>query len=256
MAKKNTTEISKLMKIPYFDEQAAQDYLDIKNGGHLDWSTDENKEKIAKIVAEMEAEFGGSIKFLSALKAAFSIKGDAEKITEISNIIESKLKSTILTDYILKSNSDKNIKKFYKITIYPHPNSYTMYKLFSPYLTIIPKERLPIDMEKLNQAILGERGYFEMVAEEKNESLKHIFRFNINAFRNGYNIADLPKMQLVYYGVHVGDLEIDKLGIDKEFVSSNDEFVVSAEQILGEQKKESNTKCKVFDIVMAGVFCE
>ena len=32
------------------DEEAAQDYLDIKNGGRFDWSSDENKEKISKII--------------------------------------------------------------------------------------------------------------------------------------------------------------------------------------------------------------
>ena len=32
------------VKIPCFDEEAAQDYLDMCNGGRLDWFADENKE--------------------------------------------------------------------------------------------------------------------------------------------------------------------------------------------------------------------
>ena len=63
-----------------------------------------------------------------------------------------------------------------------------MYKMFSSYLTIVPKEQMPIDMEKLNQAILGERGYYEMIVDDENK--KSILRFNINAFRNNYNLAD------------------------------------------------------------------
>ena len=50
MKNKNTEKIE-FLKIVYFDEAAAQDYVDVTNGGRLDWSTQENKEKIAKIVA-------------------------------------------------------------------------------------------------------------------------------------------------------------------------------------------------------------
>lgn len=46
--KKDTAK--KIIKIVYFDEEAAQDYLDIDNGSHFDWSTDENKEKITKMI--------------------------------------------------------------------------------------------------------------------------------------------------------------------------------------------------------------
>ena len=39
------------LKIAYFDEAAAQDYLDITNGGRLDWSKEENKKRVAEILA-------------------------------------------------------------------------------------------------------------------------------------------------------------------------------------------------------------
>lgn len=54
--KNKNTEKTEFLKIVYFDEAAAQDYVDVTNGGRLDWSTQENKEKIAKIVAEIEAQ--------------------------------------------------------------------------------------------------------------------------------------------------------------------------------------------------------
>ena len=54
--KNNNIEKTEFLKIVYFDEAAAQDYVDVTNGGRLDWSTQENKEKIAKIVAEIEAQ--------------------------------------------------------------------------------------------------------------------------------------------------------------------------------------------------------
>ena len=44
--KNKNTEKTEFLKIVYFDEAAAQDYVDVTNGGRLDWSTQENKEKI------------------------------------------------------------------------------------------------------------------------------------------------------------------------------------------------------------------
>lgn len=57
------------LKIVYFDEAAAQDYLDITNGGRLDWSKEENRKRVAQILAEIEAQAKGgfNIMCISAL---------------------------------------------------------------------------------------------------------------------------------------------------------------------------------------------
>ena len=39
--KNNNIEKTEFLKIVYFDEAAAQDYVDVTNGGRLDWSTQE-----------------------------------------------------------------------------------------------------------------------------------------------------------------------------------------------------------------------
>lgn len=36
----------KMMKVVYFDETAATDYITIQNGGQIDWTTTENKERL------------------------------------------------------------------------------------------------------------------------------------------------------------------------------------------------------------------
>ena len=54
--KKDKDSKVEFLKVVYFDEDAAQDYIDITNGGRLDWTTEENKEKIAKIIAEIDAK--------------------------------------------------------------------------------------------------------------------------------------------------------------------------------------------------------
>ena len=64
---------------------------------------------------------------------------------------------------INSSEEDTKIKKFAKSQVYAKENSISMYKAISSYLNIIPPEQMPIDTQKLNEAVLGERGYYEML---------------------------------------------------------------------------------------------
>ena len=71
MAKQKNKE-NTFLKVVYFDESTAQDYIDIVNGGRLDWSKAENKEKIAKILAEIEAEAQVGFNVIAFLKTMMS----------------------------------------------------------------------------------------------------------------------------------------------------------------------------------------
>jgi penicillin-binding protein-related factor A (putative recombinase) len=55
MSRKESSKQRKIIKIVYFDEMSATDYITIQNGGQIDWSTTENKEKLAKLLAEIDA---------------------------------------------------------------------------------------------------------------------------------------------------------------------------------------------------------
>ena len=249
MGKKKDKPSSHMIKTIYFDEEAAQDYLDIKNGGRFDWSSDENKEKISKIICEIDAKASGGFNIISLIKASLEGKAEFERDATLSRIVDSTLKNTLLSDYIQEAESDLAIRKFAGITIYPPENSFTMYKLISSYLTVVPKDQMPIDMEKLNEAVLGERGYYEMFVRE-DESI--ILRFNSKAFRNNYNLTDLTKMNLIYYGVRVGTYDRNRLGIDKEFHVGSTERI-DAGEVFGEREKVNTNLSDVYDIVLAGV---
>ena len=168
MKNKNTEKIE-FLKIVYFDEAAAQDYVDVTNGGRLDWSTQENKEKIAKIVAEIEAQAKSGFNILNYIKATFQGKVDASASAELTSAFDKTIKNTLLTDYIQAASKDEHVKKFENSGVYAPENSVTLYKMLSSYLTIVPKEEMPIDMEKLNEAILGERGYYDMLLKTEIE---------------------------------------------------------------------------------------
>ena len=191
------------LKIVYFDEAAAQDYLDITNGGRLDWSKEENKQRAAQILTEIEAQAKGSFNIISFLKGSVSGNLDAKASGEIAKLFDKTIKNTLLTDYIAKAYNDDKIKKFDDSGVYAPVNSVTLYKMYSSYLSIVPKDQLPFDIEKLNDAVLGERGYYAMLLK-KEDTPSSVLRFNINAFKNSYSLADLSKMDLTYYGVKVG----------------------------------------------------
>ncbi len=239
------------------DEAAAQDYVDVTNGGRLDWSTQENKEKIAKIVAEIEAQAKSGFNILNYIKATFQGKVDASASAELTSAFDKTIKNTLLTDYIQAASKDEHVKKFENSGVYAPENSVTLYKMLSSYLTIVPKEEIPIDMEKLNEAILGERGYYDMLLKTEKER-KSILRFNLQAFKNNYNLVDLSKMKLTYFGIKVGTCGENHLSIDKEFDFQPAEDKTTAEEIVEGEKSvaEEEKELDVYDIVLAGVVRE
>ena len=175
--KKDKDSKVEFLKVVYFDEDAAQDYIDITNGGRLDWTTEENKEKIAKIIAEIDAKAQGGFNLFNVIKAALSgeIKADAQG--SLSNIVGSTLKNTLLTDYISAASGDSDVKKFGVGGVYAPANSIALYRMYSSYLNIVPKDQLPIDMEKLNDAILDLREYLNKdMLTSKIESYKNVLK--------------------------------------------------------------------------------
>ena len=126
----------KMIKTVYFDEQSARDYIDVINGGRFDWSTAEDKERIAKIIAEIDAEIGHGFNLFSWIKASAAGKISGEYDREAKRAIETKLTNTLLTDYITIACKDKNISRFTDV-VYAPQNSISLYRMYSPYTVII-----------------------------------------------------------------------------------------------------------------------
>ena len=104
--------------------------------------------------------------------------------------------------------------------------------------------------EKLNKALESARGYYEMLLSSESTP-KTVLRLNLKAFRNNYNLSDLTKMKLLYYAVKVGECDIDKLDISKEFDLSKN--IPTAEDVVGDCKVSTTNKLDVYDVVLAGV---
>lgn len=246
-------EKRKIIKVVYFDETAASDYITIQNGGHIDWTTSENKEKLAKIIAQIDSQAKGSFNLFSVIKASLSGQASVNMNASANKLITSTVTNTLLTDYISLASEDKNIRQFHDDGVYAPQNSVSMYKMYSSYLNIVPKDQIPIDLEGLNNAILGERGYYQMLLNKEDESTC-VLRFNINAFKNDYSLADLSKMNLSYYGVKVGKCTKEQLSMEKEFEIEKPNQTPDVKEIVTGTKNESSTTfLDVYDIVLAGV---
>lgn len=246
----------KMMKIVYFDEISASDYITIQNGGQIDWSTKENKEKLAKLMVEIDAQAKGGLNIISLIKASLSGHASTGYDSSTTNLIESTLTNTLLTDYIMMASDDDSIRKFHNDGVYAPENSISMYKMYSSYLNIVPKEEIPINVEELNKALLGERGYYQMLLNSEDKPTS-VLRFNIKAFKNNYSLADLSKMKLTYYGVKVGECTEEQLKMEKEFeVGTRKQQPNAMEIVTGEENVVTNKQLDVYDIVLAGVMSD
>ncbi|WCQ69588.1 DUF6414 family protein [Streptococcus pasteurianus] len=250
---KKNEKSSKMMKVVYFDETAATDYITIQNGGQIDWSTTENKERLAKIIAEIDVQAKGGFNLFSFIKSSLSGNANVNLDTNTSKLIKSTVTNTLLTDYISMASKDKNIRQFHNDGVYAPKNSISMYRMYSSYLNIVPKEQIPIDLEGLNNALLGERGYYQMLLNSEKEP-SCVLRFNINAFKNDYSLADLPKMNLSYFGVKVGQCTKEQLSLEKEFEINTSTNTPDVKKIVtGDTSKSFIQYLDVYDIVLAGV---
>ena len=124
--------------------------------------------------------------------------------------------------------------------------------MFTPYLKItksdFTSEGFTFDLARMDEAFESGKGYYELISEK--DSNKYIFRFNIEAFRNNYGIADLTKMNLSYYGIKVGSADVNLLDINKEF-NFEQGNINSAFDI--EETQAKPNELDVYDILLAGI---
>lgn len=243
-----------MIKVVYFDDQSATDYLYIYDGGAKVQTSDNVKEKSKEIANKTSAGLFAKLSWLPFLGGEGSTEIDASLGYRGNSLIRTTLSNTVLTDFLEKIKEDsKRILKFSDYTVNAYKNSIAYFKMFTPYLTMTKSDivsgGITFDAAKIDDAFKSGKGYYEMVATNKTETC--IFRFNIEAFRNNYGIADLTKMNLVYYGVKVGKVDISLLDISNEFNGEKATTVSSAFDI--EENTDDKNIVDVYDIMLAGI---
>lgn len=136
---KNTEEDSvlkkSLIKIVYFDEESASDFLDISAGGKEVFT----REKIRERSTNKHAKFGVGVvpKYNSGVSGDMNVGFDSSSLGK--TIINKKISNTILTDYLKEASVDSRIKKLKDFDVTAPEGSMAYIKMIAPYMTMINK---------------------------------------------------------------------------------------------------------------------
>lgn len=246
----------KILKVIYFDEEAAIDYITISDGGKAISEIINTEQETDTSKLESETSTGFKIPFFTwfNLQAKIGIDSNINNIND--GVVKSTLTNTILTDYIKKADTDEKIKKISNYQITPIKDSVSYYKMYTPYMLLIKKKlndkiSAEVDITKIDEVLKETKGYYEFLATNGKEQV--IIRFNISSFKNNYKINNILGMNLLLYGVNVGSAEKDDFSIEKEF-EQNESKEITADEILEvTSKAPEHKKLKIYDIVLAGV---
>lgn len=250
-----------MIKIVYFDEKSAVDYIDIYNDGRK--SEDQLKQKGTS--GRLSGEVGISIQDgmlfkmlgpLLKLSAKSRAEGQLNRVTE--DLVRTTISNTVLSDYINLANSDDEIIKFDGYRVYPEKESISHIKMYTPYLKILNTDNIDnindiknIDIAELDSVLENAKGYYELIAEKDNQ--KAILRFNIKAFKNNYFLSDLIRMDLQYFAVRTGTMNLNDLVAINEFNYETNEAISFAELEEAEKADHDSNDVDVYDVVLAGV---
>lgn len=266
------------LKVIYFDEAFVADFMQIMAGGELKKTTEFITEVNSDIEGDVGADAGigteknGLSKIFSFLSGA-TINADAGVNANLSRksdrIAKNILENTLLADFIALLDADKRrtknkrcsgIKIFPNISVRPEVNSFSYMMLIAPFLSMIDGElpiktddgnAIKIDITKIGEAIEKGRGYYEFVSTIEGKDV--ILRFNRGAFRNSYTMSDLPKMQLTYYAIRVGQINKTDLQVQKEFEFGTTKTSKRVDYASIIENSNTSIELEVYDVVLAGV---
>lgn len=246
---------SAFIKIVYFDESTAIDYIQMKHGGIYKTQEQTTKKTTNEENIHFSEGLEAKVNLLNYLKGFLKQSADADIGISKEKLLVTTIGNTILTDFLKESSDDKGIKKFSNKKVDVEEDTFTYIKIFSPYMAIAKDIDEEFDIAKVDEALKNGKGYYEMLIDDSNS--KKILRFNINAFKNNYGLIDLTKMNLTYLGVLVGMCDFDELKIENQFMVNNKATKINAKDVIFNNQNKDNIeeklKYEVYDVILAGV---
>lgn len=245
----------KMLKVVYFDEGSAIDYLDIFNDGTVNKIKEKNTTINSIVDSEVEAKAKTGI-FFKAIKPFADINLGGGLEASLSRLGESVVKATIsntvLSDFITVSEKDKSIEKTINYKISAFQDSITFMKMYTPYLNMMKLQDESINFQKIDETLEKSKGYYELIAINKSNK-QVVLRFNIKAFRNNYNLVDLTRMDLSFYSVKVGKMDVNNLEAKKELNFKQQATLLTSDEIISGIDATDKIEADVFDVILAGI---
>lgn len=250
-----------MVKIVYFDEQSASDYLDISAGGSASSKSEHIKSRTADTHAAVETKLAAKLSWLPFLGASAEAGGGFEASRVGQSILSQTLSNTILTDYLAEISDDERVRVLRDFMVTAPKDSMAYMKMYTPYMVIARTAETGLDLASLDDALERAKGYYELLAKSvHNPSERYVLRFNIAAFRNNYGLADLGRMRLVFHAILVGETTEDSLTFDAEMNdrrgdAAHAKTLTPLELVDGAvaATAERGGLLDVYDIVLAGV---
>lgn len=255
MAKKKL-ENQEIVKVVYFDQETASDYLDIIAGGNLTTSKDDVRNRATEVHADVDAKLSAKLSWLPFLRGSGELGAGAEASIAGESILSKTLANTILTDYLVSAAEDERIEKLQGYRVFAAQDSMAFIKIYTPFMIAARSEDADFDIARMDEALEKAKGYYEMLGES-DPAGKVVLRFNIRAFRNNYGLSDLTRMNLVFHGIEVGRTAEASLNIKSELAQGATGTPKLSDLIPDSVKPESdateNKTLPVFDVVLAAV---
>lgn len=262
----NKQRTNNFLKLAYFDEQAAVDFLERLDEGEITEKLTKKVEKYMDVGGEGNAGKGFFNIFKLGLSGNFGRNSNS--------LIETQISRTVFTEFMNRSEDNTNLVKFKNMKLTIAKESLTYYRNIVPYLKLFTnletvsddKSLLSLNHLEMDRILDSAKGYYEFIGTDVDQK-EYIIRFNINGMRNNYSLYDLVKMNLSIQGIKVGETddinldfqhEIDVMiqEIDKEtpeiganFNEEQTEIDESNEETLS----KNNLKFDIIDVIIAGV---
>lgn len=106
-----------IIKVVYFDEESASDYLDISAGGKEAVTSEDVRERTNETHGKVEASLISKLSWLPFLGASGELSAGAGISATGSSILNKTLSNTILTDYLALAREDDQIVKHRSLRI-------------------------------------------------------------------------------------------------------------------------------------------
>ena len=147
---KNNTKSNKMLKVIYYDENAAIDYVTIMNEGNI--TVEEINKAISANNAEVEIEESASVKtsLLKMLNLSLGVKVGASGHQSNEKIVNSTVTTNIMTEFIKLADLDLNIEKLMGLRLRIDENTLTYFKSVFPYLSLLKDPEKIDELREIN----------------------------------------------------------------------------------------------------------
>ncbi|PCD04924.1 hypothetical protein CMV16_26345 [Peribacillus simplex] len=258
-----------MIKVVYFDEASALDTLDQLNSGRLQQITKEMVDKANELSGSMEVEGKVGTGLFSIFKIGFGMDTKGQFSRKGSNILTTTITNTILTNFLRLLKEQRKESTFeelqdYKLSIVQ--DTFTFFKTLTPFIKVYsnsadmivvnpeqgnnnPLSENNLDYSLLDDVIANAKGYYELLAT--NGAERKIVRFNLEGLRNNYKLTDLQKMNLIIYGIKVGQCTLESLNYKYEIGDETPmEENTGFDALRGNEPKE---ELEIIDVILAGI---